>query len=60
MPADGKDAGSTRADNKIITMKDLEKMAHQTAGGGPVSGIKGKLAAAGLASGVIPGNVEFI
>jgi hypothetical protein len=57
MVADGKDARSAGADNNIIISKDLEEMTHETASGWPVAGIEGKLAAAGLGSGITPRNL---
>jgi hypothetical protein len=35
-------------------------MTHQTAGGWPITGIKGELAAAGLVGGVVRGNVQAV
>lgn len=60
MAADGEDTGSTGADNDVSTAKDLEKMTHETAGGWPITAIKGELAAAGLVGGVMPGNVQAV
>jgi hypothetical protein len=60
LAADGKDAGGAGAEDEVITRKDLEEMTHEAAGGRPVSGVKGKLAAAGLGVRVVPGDIKVI
>ncbi len=60
MTANGKDAGGTGADDGLGAVKHRKKMAHQTAGGGPIASVIGKLPTAGLGSRVGPGDAQVI